>query len=93
MATQAVPYPDLPSHTTPWNDLFWRAAWLRDLAEMEAMQRLTRRLRRLKGTDEITLMALYGAMHRAEKETKASLQALIAAGGLLYAWAPGGQVP
>jgi hypothetical protein len=92
MAKEAIPYPDLPD--TPANDpsvtlaQFWRAAWLRDLAEAEAFQRLAAAQRGLKRTDRITARALFAAERALTEEAKKSLTTLIAAGGLLYAWAP-----
>lgn len=92
MAREAAPFPDLPD--TPANDprvtraQFWRAAWLRDLAQLEAIQRLAAAQRRLKRTDRVTQIALSSAELTLAKETKQSLTTLIAAGGLLYAWAP-----
>jgi hypothetical protein len=92
MAKEAIPYPDLPD--TPANDpsvtraQFWRAAWLRDLAEAEAFQRVADAQRRLKRTDLITCYALSAAESALTGEAKKSLTTLIEAGGLLYAWAP-----
>jgi hypothetical protein len=92
MAKEAVPYPDLPE--TPANDptvtraMFWRAAWLRDLAQLEALQALMDRERRRKRVDLVTRDALSSAYVGIDKERRNSFRTLIEAGGLLFAWAP-----
>jgi hypothetical protein len=92
MAKEAIAYPELPK--TPADDptvthaMFWRAAWLRDLAEHTALERLVAKLHGLKGTDYVTLRALYSALQHSEKEVKDSFRELVQYGGLLYAWVP-----
>jgi hypothetical protein len=92
MAKDAIPYPDMPN--TPAEDpsvtsaVFWRAAWLRDLAEREALERLARKQHALKRHDHVTNMALAGACCDAQRELEAAFAALVRHGGLLFAWAP-----
>lgn len=92
MAKEAILYPDLPN--TPANDpsvtrtAFWRAAWLRDLAEHEALQRLMAKQYALKRPDHVTQMALVGALQHSAAELQHSFKTLVDAGGLLLAWAP-----
>jgi hypothetical protein len=92
MAKEAIPYPDLLE--TPANDprvsraQFWRAAWLRDLAEYQALVTLREKEYTRKRPDLVTQMALTAALGHAGHELRECFRTLVDAGGLLFAWAP-----
>lgn len=90
----AIHYPDLPevpaySGGSVTSAEFWRAAYLRDVAELDALVDF------VNSAWELTMPAplknaLTGAQAHAEKEVDRSLGKLICHGGLLYAWVPEG---
>lgn len=86
MAKEAIAYPELPESDSCSSAVFWRAAWLRDIAELAALKRLASAQHRLKRPEHITMMALYGAINEKQRAATASLTHLIDAGGLLFAW-------
>jgi hypothetical protein len=82
-----LPYPDLPDSKAVPSNVFWRAAWLRDLAELQALERLTQRA--VFSKESLPLRcAIYGAIGAEEREVRESFKHLVEAGGLLYAWVP-----
>lgn len=88
----ALPFPDLPAaHTTPAS-LFWRAAWLRDVVEVQAFQEFLNSAagRKTLGARKNAALAnaMYASIGRLEDDARSSLNELVAAGGLLYAWLP-----
>lgn len=87
-----IPYPDLPpvpseGGTRP--KIFWRAAWLRDAAQHQALKGLAARKSFSKETD-VLQRAVWASSTTLQRETAKSLATLIECGGLLYAWLPEG---
>jgi hypothetical protein len=68
--------------------MFWRAAWLRDLAQLQALQAVIDRERRRKRVDRVERDALSSAYVTMDKELRSSFRTLVEVGGLLFAWAP-----
>lgn len=87
----AMPYPELPDHQSVSSAVFWRAAWLRDLAEQEALDTFVLRPSH-KNWNKPLSMAMAGAQGHIEREVEQSFKRLVEAGGLLYAWVPEGGV-
>jgi len=85
----ALPFPDLPDAWAGDNAVFWRAAWLRDVAKHAALCSHNLELSARKKQPPAALWhALYTAQENALKTVRSSLKALVDAGGLLYAWIP-----
>jgi len=85
-----IPFPELPEAGAVSSALFWRAAWLRALAELTALQRFTQR-RSFSKESKPLRYALYGAEADLRREVANDLKSLVNCGGLLYAWAPDSQ--
>lgn len=86
----AIPYPDLPptpNSAGTRREIFWRAAWLRDQAELLALQRHVEKLPHPKLSKPLR-HALACADLALRKDAEESFAKLVNAGGLLYAWLP-----
>lgn len=82
-----IPYPELPGSTP--EVLFWRAAWIRDLAQVQALEQLAaqKSFQRMSPPLRSSIFVCIGHM---QEEAKHSFEYLVALGGLLYAWLPEG---
>jgi hypothetical protein len=82
-----LPYPELPDHHTVSSAVFWRAAWLRDVAELNALRRHTMTKAVLAASDPLRY-ALAGAESQAERDVTRCFENLVRCGGLPFAWVP-----
>lgn len=88
----AIPYPELPEPGACSSAEFWRAVWLQDLAQMRSLKEHIGKVWR--STMPMPLMhAMAAAQTRANAAANESLEKLIKAGGLLFAWVPEGGAP
>jgi hypothetical protein len=83
----ALPFPELPDARATDNALFWRAAWLRDVAKHAALRAFNAQMsQRKRPLANVLWCALYQAEDDARTTARTTLKTLIGAGGLLYAW-------
>jgi hypothetical protein len=90
MAKEAIPYPDLPDllkEAAGPQYAFALAAYLRDLAELEALEHFTQR-RDFGRQSKPFRYAIFGATLRTRESAAKWLARVVEEGGLLYAWAP-----
>lgn len=91
MAKEAIPYPDLPERAndpTITRAMFWRAGWLRALAEQEIFERRVVNTGNWCRKPHPLQMALISARNHLRHDVSDAFNELRAAGGLLFAWAP-----
>lgn len=84
----AMPYPELPKPGAGRAE-FWRAAWLRDLAHLQALRSFLVSSSHETWSKPLS-MAMAAAEVSLEREVEQSFPRLVEAGGLLYAWIPEG---
>ena len=77
-------YPDLPSSDSPLGRFFWLAAFLRDQAELEAINGLIDKPSHIKSPRPLR-MALYGALRTQENDLSKSLSQVCSNGLLPFA--------
>jgi hypothetical protein len=82
-----IPFPELPDLDLVPRNVFWRAVWLRSLAELTALHRFIERRSTRKESLPLRY-ALYGAETALRQEVANDFKTLVESGGLLYAWVP-----
>jgi hypothetical protein len=88
MAKEAIAYPELPHDGTATRAEFWRAAWLRALAEQEIFDRRVVNAGSWSRKPRTLQMALISARDHMRARVFNAFNELRDAGGLLFAWVP-----